>query len=60
MCRRFLKMALLDLSPIRLLSHCQFTFTPGVSVLIVPLQVTFFIPPGGYGQPTDITVPVPG
>ena len=53
-------MALLDLSPIRLLSHCQFTFTPGVSVLIVPLQVTFFIPPGGYGQPTDITVPVPG
>ena len=43
-----------------LLPHCQFTFTRGVSVLIVPLQVRFCIPPGGYGQSTDITVPVPG
>jgi hypothetical protein len=53
-------MVVLDLSPIRLLSHCQFTFTLGVSVLIVPLQVRLCIPTGGYGQPTDITVPVPG
>jgi len=53
-------MALLDLSPIRLLSRCQFTFTLGMSVLIVPLLVRFCIPIGGYGQPTDITVPVPG
>ena len=60
MCRRFLEMALLDLSPIRLLSRCQFTFTLCVYVLIVSLQVRFCIPTGGYGQPTDITVPVPG